>query len=137
MGVNVFSYNGPNTFWFDSLVGILDPNSAVGLFQNSLVLTTNTKLSDLHVATFPGFAYAGPNHKVTMTPGGILVECTAPVSFVQSAPAPPQTIFGYYVFAYAGLIYASHFDTPVVMQNLGDTITFNPTFNLLSQFAMG
>lgn len=107
------------------------------LFQNNLVPTADTILSDLTEATFSGYS-AG------MFSGGALggsldafnrgYATWSPLTWTKSG-ATGNTIYGYYVTNSGGsLLWIERFDIPIPMTTDGAYLVITPRLTFTSQF---
>lgn len=96
------------------------------LFQNELVCTPNTLLTDFVEADFTGYAPTDITWGTVGTSGGLAIVTSDLQSFAPTDSVSPNTIYGYYVTNTAGstLCFSENFDPPLDASTLGNLIEF-------------
>lgn len=104
----------------------------VHLFQNNIVPTPATILTDLVEATFDGYAASAAVTwgSVVVDPAGNAVVYGDAKTFTMTGSTTPNTVYGYYVTNSAGstLEYLELFDSPVGFGGPGTTLVLLPAY---------
>lgn len=104
------------------------------LFVNNPTLTIASDFSALVEATFPGYARVSASGWAPMpgNDGGFLIEANTPLWTLSTTLGSPIGVIGFALVKPGPdtLYYAGKFDSPFLLQNAGNTVTFDPAFLL-------
>lgn len=107
----------------------------VCLFSNNHTVTDATVLSDLTLATFPGFSPAVPTWSTPALASGIPTSTSSTCTFTQTS-AWPSTSYGIFVIDNAGteLKGAANFPTALVLTNTSPSYSTIVSMTMKSEF---
>lgn len=110
----------------------------VHLFQNNYSPVYNSVLANFVDASFPGYHIRSiAIWIVTPLAVGVQIQAQNPVVFTQSASAPLQLVYGFYIKDnVSNKLLMAYRDPngPYPFENAGDNLSIQPTFTCLSQY---